>query len=252
MQADAVKVIEIRQLRKKYKKSDEEALNGIDLTVYKGEFFGLLGPNGAGKTTTISIICGLLTITSGSVVVGKVDVNHFPRQIRRFIGLVPQDIALYPTLTVRENLYYFGKLHGFFGQQLHDRIEDLLSVIMLQNHAHKLISRCSGGIKRRTNLIAGLIHRPEILFLDEPTLGVDAQSRNLIFEYLRKLNSEGTTIIYTTHYMKEAEDLCNRVTIIDNGSIIKNGSPTALIKETPDCSDLGQVFLKLTGKDLRD
>jgi len=104
MQADAVKVIEIRQLRKKYKKSDEEALNGIDLTVYKGEFFGLLGPNGAGKTTTISIICGLLTITSGSVVVGKVDVNHFPRQIRRFIGLVPQDIALYPTLTVRENL----------------------------------------------------------------------------------------------------------------------------------------------------
>ena len=139
-------------------------------------------------------------------------------------------------------------MHGLSGKILKNKVEEYISVVQLETHADKRVSNCSGGIKRRTNLVVGLIHDPEIIFLDEPTLGVDAQSMNLIYEYLKKLNGSGETIIYTTHYMKEAESLCNRITIIDDGRIIANGTPEDLIKNNPGCNDLGHVFLKLTGR----
>jgi ABC-2 type transport system ATP-binding protein len=245
-------LINVTGLKKVYKGNPLPVLKGIDLKISSGEFFGLLGPNAAGKTTLISIMCGLLKITEGTVTIQGTDVTKNNKGIRQIIGLIPQDIALYPTLTVVENLRFFGQMYGIPRKQLELRIGECLDLLKLHAHADKRISNCSGGIRRRTNLMCGLIHHPEILFLDEPTLGVDAQSMNLIYEYLRKLNSEGTTIIYTTHYMREAENLFSRVTIIDDGLIIADSTPVKLMAENPGCRDLGEVFLKLTGRELRD
>ena len=200
----------------------------------------------------ISILCGLLKISEGEVYLDGIDVKKESGRIKNLIGLIPQEIALYHNLSIRENLKFFGQMQGIFGKDLKKRVEECLDVVKLQSHANKLVSKCSGGIKRRANLVAGLIHKPQIIFLDEPTLGVDAQSRNLIFEYLQTLNSAGATLIYTTHYMKEAETLCSWVNIIDNGNIIVQGAPQELITNHPNCNDLGQVFISLTGRDLRD
>ncbi|MFH1321777.1 MAG: ABC transporter ATP-binding protein [Bacteroidota bacterium] len=252
MTGDSKIVIETKQLKKVYPGTKEEALKGINLSVFEGEFFGLLGPNSAGKTTLISIFCGLLKISHGEVFVNNINVNRHPGKIKKLIGLIPQEIALYPSLTIKENLRYFGQLHGIYGKELNNRIDESLSIVRLTGHSDKLVSKCSNGIKRRANLIAGLIHKPAIVFLDEPTLGVDAQSRNLIFEYLKQLNNTKTTIIYTTHYMEEVENLCSRIVIIDNGKIIEHGRPDELIRKHNDCINFGQVFLKLTGKELRD
>lgn len=245
-------IIEIRDLKKIYKGTTEEVLKGINLSIRKGELFGLLGPNSAGKTTLLSIICGLITITSGEVKVMEVDVKNNFKNIRKLIGVVPQEIALYPALTVKENLFYFAKMQGLYGISLKQSIEEFLSLFKLSDYANKLISKCSGGIIRRANLAAGIIHKPTLLFLDEPTTGIDAQSRNLIFEYLKELNRSGTTIIYTTHYIQEAQDLCSYISIIDNGILIEGGTPHELIMKHTGCNDLGQVFLKLTGKELRE
>lgn len=245
-------LIQVSGLRKVYKGNTQPVLKGIDMEINKGEFFGLLGPNAAGKTTLISILCGLLDITSGKVLIEGNDVKTHHTQICDLIGLIPQEIALYPTLTVRENIRFFGMMYGMGRKELNQRIEECLDILKLQPHAEKRVANCSGGIRRRTNLMCGLVHKPEIIFLDEPTLGVDAQSMNLIYEYLKELNASGTTIIYTTHYMKEAESLFSRVTIIDDGLIIANGTPAQLVERTPGCRDLGEVFIKLTGRDLRD
>ncbi len=249
---ERLKVIDVRNLRKKYKKADEESLKGVNLSIYENEFFGLLGPNAAGKTTMISLMCGLLKITKGDIEILGENIKNNQRKISKQIGLIPQELALFPTLTVKENLHFFGKMYGIFGKELNIKVEECIETVKLNTHINKQISKCSGGIKRRTNLMVGLIHNPPIVFLDEPTLGVDAQSRNLIFEYLENLNKNGKTIIYTTHYMDEVEKLCSRLVIIDNGEIIKEGTPKSLLEEMPDCLDLGQVFLKLTGKALRD
>ncbi len=249
---DNLNIIEIKDLHKKYKKAEDEALKGISFQIPKGAFYGLLGPNSAGKTTLISIICGLLKITSGEVILDGIHVEKSPDRIRKIIGLIPQEIALFPNLTIKENIVFFGKMQGIFGNELKRKVEECIEVVKLESHANKIVSKCSGGIKRRANLVAGLIHSPKVVFLDEPTLGVDAQSRNLIFEYLQQLNSEGATLIYTTHYMKEAETLCSWVNIIDNGRIIVQGTPKELIESHDNCSDLGQVFISLTGRDLRD
>ncbi len=245
-------LIKVNGLRKIYKGSEEAVLKGIDMEIQQGEFFGLLGPNAAGKTTLISILCGLLKITAGDVQIHGKDVDTQYNEIRELIGLIPQEIALYPTLTIRENLRFFGQMYGMRRKELNKRIEECLDLLKLQPHADKRVANCSGGIKRRTNLMCGLIHKPVIIFLDEPTLGVDAQSMNLIYEYLKELNASGTTIIYTTHYMREAENLFSRVTIIDDGKIIANGTPASLVTDNPGCRDLGEVFIKLTGRDLRD
>ncbi|NVO02561.1 MAG: ABC transporter ATP-binding protein [Bacteroidetes bacterium] len=245
-------MILVKDLRKKYKGAEEEALKGIDLVVRRGELFGLIGPNSAGKTTLISILCGLLKYDEGMVEIDGINMKFDYKKIKGKIGLIPQEIALHSSLTVKENLNYFGSLQGITGKDLENRVEDCLTILQLHQHSNKKISKCSGGIKRRTNLMAGLIHNPSIVFLDEPTLGVDVQSRNLIFEYLQDLNKLGVTIVYTTHYMREVESLCSRVAIIDDGHRIVEGTPKELIDANIGCFDLTQVFIKLTGKEIRD
>lgn len=245
-------VITVRDLVKRYNNSGETALRGISLAVHEGEFLGLLGPNSAGKTTFTSILCGLIKPTSGTVKIFGEEIPLSIKKIKNRIGLVPQEIALYTGLTVKENILLYGRLMGFHGEALKKRTDELINIFRLEEHLSKLLLHCSGGIKRRVNLITGIFHNPELLILDEPTLGVDIQLREMIFGYLSELNRKGTTIIYTTHYMKEAELLCSRVNIIDHGMLIADGKPSELLQTNEGCADLGQVFLKLTGRDLRD
>jgi ABC-2 type transport system ATP-binding protein len=245
-------IIEIRNLTKIYKGSDEPAVNSISLDIHQNEIFGLLGPNGAGKTTTISILCGLFPPTSGNVMINGMDIQSDMDKIKHIIGVVPQDLALYPTLTALENLTFFGNMFGLRGNLLRERIFECLKIFGLEKVANKRLSSYSGGMKRRVNLIAGLLHHPKIIFLDEPTVGIDVQSRIVILEHLTKLNREGTTIIYTSHYMEEAENLCHRVAIIDRGNIISIGKPKDLLAENPEFKNLENIFIHLTGKELRD
>lgn len=247
-----VPIIEIRDLKKTYKGSSEAAVEQISLDIFPNEIFGLLGPNGAGKTTTISILCGLFPPTGGSIKINGLSIDTDLDQIKKIIGVVPQDIALYPTLTALENLTFFGNMYGLRGNPLRDRIFDCLKVFGLEKVARKKIDTCSGGMKRRINLIAGLLHQPKVLFLDEPTVGIDVQSRVVILDYLKRINELGTTIIYTSHHMEEAEHLCSRVAIVDRGEIIAIGNPKELIKEHPEFLNLENIFLHLTGKGMRD
>ena len=220
---------------------DLNAVNGVSLKVVRGEVLGLLGPNGAGKTTTISMLTGLLEPTHGRVEVDGEILNSTARKVKAKIGLVPQDLALYPTLSARRNLFFFGRLYGLGGRKLKDRVNEVLELIGLTDRADEAISKYSGGMKRRINIGAGLLHKPAILFLDEPTVGVDPQSRNAIFEGVEKLNQLGMTIIYTTHYMEEAQRLCNRVAIMDEGKIVELNSPQGLIQSLGG----GIIFLRL-------
>ena len=245
-------IIETRDLTKFYKGNDEPAINGISLDIYPNEIFGLLGPNGAGKTTTISILCGLFPPTRGQVIINGLDLQPNLEQIKHIIGVVPQDLALYPTLTALENLRFFGNMYGLKGQDLNDRIHEYLKIFGLEVSAKKKVSTYSGGMKRRVNLIAGLLHKPKVLFLDEPTVGIDVQSRIVILEYLHELNRQGTTIIYTSHYMEEAENLCTRVAIVDHGKIISIGRPKELLNDHPEFKNLETIFIHLTGRELRD
>lgn len=240
-----------RALVKHYKKSAHPALNDFNLHVGKGEFFGLLGANGAGKTTAVSIFSGLFQPDSGAVSVLGMDFRQQPNKIKQVLGLVPQDIALYESLTGRENLLFFGKLCGLKREKLKERVGKCLEFSRLTDQAGRLVSTYSGGMKRRLNLATGLLHDPQILFLDEPTVGIDAQSRHLIHEQLLKLNRKGTTILYTTHYMEEAQELCSRIGIIDDGRIVAEGRPDELLLKS-DSRNLEDYFLHLTGKQLRD
>lgn len=206
------------------------AVAGISLTIARGEIFGLLGPNGAGKTTAISMFTGLLPPTRGRVVVAGHDLMREPRAAKARLGLVPQDLALYPTLSARDNLAFFGRIYGLAGRHLRERIDAVLQIVGLADRAGDAIETYSGGMKRRINIAAGLLHEPEILFLDEPTVGVDPQSRNAIFESVVALNRAGLSLIYTTHYMEEAQRLCHRVAIMDQGKIIALDTPAALIR----------------------
>jgi len=238
-------------LEKIYPGADQPAIRDLSFEVEAGEFFGLLGPNGAGKTTTISILCGLLRPTSGHAMIRGVRWDRHSPPLPPHIGLIPQEIALYPTLTVRENLVYFGRMNGLRNGPLKEQVEHCLDFAGLAAHANRRVAQCSGGIKRRANMVAGMLGRPPILVLDEPTVGVDAQSRNVIVENLRALNRSGVTIVYTTHYMEEAEELCSRIAILDVGGIVAQGNPKELVAQR-NCADLVQLFLALTGKDLRD
>ncbi|TSA26816.1 MAG: ABC transporter ATP-binding protein [Bacteroidetes bacterium] len=248
----ALSAIAIRELTKFYKGSEELAIDHISLDINKNEIFGLLGPNGAGKTTTISILCGLFPPTEGTVTIDRLDIRTDHEKIKHIIGIVPQEVALYPTLTGFENLRFFGNMYGLRGKLLKSRMDEYLSRFGLEKFARKRVVTYSGGMKRRVNLIAGLLHKPKILFLDEPTVGIDVQSRHVILEFLRELRETGTTIIYTSHYMEEAEKLCDRVAIIDSGRIIAIGNPKELVEKNPEFKNLENLFLGLTGKDLRD
>ena len=245
-------VVELDGVVKRYRGAGELALDGIDVRVDAGEFFGLLGPNGSGKTTTISIACGLLRPTRGEARVCGEPAGRNIGGTKRRIGLVPQELALYPTLTLEENLGYFGAMHGLRGPRLNERVADCLRIARLESVAKRRVSTFSGGMKRRANLVVGIIHTPQVLFLDEPSLGVDPQSREVMFDSLQELRESGTTLIYTSHNMAEVQRLCTRVGILDRGSIIAEGTPDELIARTPDCADLGEVFLALTGRQLRE
>jgi ABC-2 type transport system ATP-binding protein len=245
-------IIEIKNLKKTFRHATEPAVDGISFSINSNEIFGLLGPNGAGKTTTISILCGLFPPTSGTVTIDGKDLHTDNDSIKKIIGIVPQDIALYPTLTAKENLEFYGSMYGLYGKELKDKIESWLQKLGLTQAAKRKISTYSGGMKRRVNLIAGILHNPKILFLDEPTVGVDVQSRNVIIEHLKEINALGTTIIYTSHHMEEAENFCTRVSIIDHGKILTEGTPGQLISRNAGSTNLENVFLNLTNRKLRD
>lgn len=247
-----VPIIHISQLYKKYKDADDFSVNDLSLSIEKGEIFGLLGPNGAGKTTLISMLCGLIKPTSGMFSIDGLTYDKDATNIKKTIGVVPQEYALYPTLTARENLRYFGSMYGLKGKELRLKVDAALDHLGLLKFADKRVETFSGGMKRRVNLIAGILHTPKILFLDEPTVGVDVQSKNVIIEYLKELNASGTTIIYTSHHLTEAQDFCTHIAIIDRGKIYAKGTPTDLIAQTKHAHNLEDVFISLTGKELRD
>ena len=222
-------IVEANELVKQYPGSPAPAVRGVSFTIQQGEIFGFLGPNGAGKTTSISMLSCLLKPTGGSATVAGFDIIRQSAEVKRRIGLVPQDLALYPTLSARDNLLYFGRIYGLKGSDLRQQVDDVLKMVGLSDRAGDAVETFSGGMKRRVNIAAGLLHRPEVLFLDEPTVGVDPQSRNFIFENVESLNQAGLTVLYTTHYMEEAQRLCDRVAIIDQGQIIALDTPEALI-----------------------
>jgi ABC-2 type transport system ATP-binding protein len=212
-------ILEVDNLVKKY--GDFGAVKGVSFTVGEGEVFGLLGPNGAGKTQTISMLTGVIPPTSGTARIGGYDIRSQMDEVKQLNGLVPQDLALYPTLSARANLDFFGRIYGLTGKELRERVDDVLRIVALTDRANEAIDKYSGGMKRRINIAAGLLHHPKLLFLDEPTVGVDPQSRNYIFESVMRLNRErGMSIVYTSHYMEEVELLCSRVAIMDEGKVI--------------------------------
>lgn len=219
-------IIIARNLRHSYRETP--ALEGIDLSIPKGAFFGLLGPNGAGKTTTINILCALLTPDEGEVSIRGFDIRKATSQAKRVLGVVPQDIALYGELSAIENLRFWGKLYGMNSVECDGRANELLDTVGLSARKQDTVDKYSGGMKRRVNLAAALMHSPSVLLMDEPTVGVDPQSRNHIFDLLQDLHQKGMTIIYTTHYMEEVERLCERAAIIDHGKIIASDSLQAL------------------------
>jgi len=242
-------MISVSNLSKKY--DSQQALNGINFEIKEGEFFGLLGPNGAGKTTTISIMSTILEPSGGVVKIDGLDVASKSAECKRRIGVVPQEIALYNELSAYQNLLFWGSLYDVPKPELKKRIEEILKLFGLWDRKDDKVKTYSGGMKRRINIASALLHQPKVLFMDEPTVGIDPQSRNLIYEVIEKLHKDGMTIVYTTHYMEEAERFCDRIAIIDNGQIIAQGSLEELknsvaIKETIviSFSNLTEEFLK--------
>lgn len=244
-------MITVNKLHKKYKNAEFPSVDGLSFHFDEGKIVGLLGPNGAGKTTTISILCGLIKDFDGDVKVLGHDVKRDLETIKYKLGVVPQQIALYPNLSCKENLVYFGKLFNIEKEKLNERIHMLLKQFGLAENANKQIKNFSGGMKRRANIIASLLNEPQLLILDEPTAGVDVHSRNMIMEFLKTYNQEGKSIIYTSHLLEEAEHICDEVLIIDYGKKIAQGNPHQLIQEY-QADNLQALFLKLTGQRLRD
>jgi ABC-2 type transport system ATP-binding protein len=215
-------IIAVTDLTKRF--GDNTAVDDASFTIHDGEVFGLLGPNGAGKTTTISMISCLVAPTSGEVVVDGHSVIREPEKVKRTLGVVPQDIALYPTLTALENLKFWGRMYGLAGKLLDQRVEEALVTAGLADRARERIDTYSGGMKRRINIAAGILHHPKVLIMDEPTVGIDPQSRNHILETVKELNRAGMSVLYTSHYMEEVEFLCDRVGIMDHGELIALGT----------------------------
>lgn len=239
-------IIEINNLHKTYKKASHPSVDGLTLQISEGMFFGFLGPNGAGKTTTLSILCGLRSFDEGQIFICGMDIRKKFPQIKPFIGVAPQDIALYPELTVDENLRFAGNIYELPADILKQRINYYLESFGLTSHRQKKTAYLSGGMKRQVNLIAALLHEPKILFLDEPTVGVDVKSRQIIVHNLQLLNQNGMTIVYTSHDMHEAESLCNYVSLVNKGNIICEGIPSQLIKKE-QVNSLEALFILKTG-----
>lgn len=219
-------LIQARNLKKYYKKV--RAVDGVDLEVREGEILGILGPNGAGKSTTISMISSLVRPDEGEILYRDKDIIKYPQYIRKILGLVPQEVALYPDLSARENLTFFGRLYGLRGKELNRRMNEVLDLLGLNGRSGDSIKNYSGGMKRRVNIGAALLHHPELLIMDEPTVGIDPQSRSHILKTVKELSSRGMTVIYTSHYMEEVEFLCHRIYIMDYGKIIASGTKDEL------------------------
>ncbi len=219
-------ILEVQDLVKRF--GDFTAVDGVSFDIQEGEVFSLLGPNGAGKTTTISMLSCLLTPTQGDAIVGGHSITKEPMAVKQIIGIVPQDIALYEDLNARENLEFWGRMYGMRGATLKHRVAEVLEQIGLADKAKQRIKTYSGGMKRRVNIGVGLLHKPRILFMDEPTVGIDPQSRRNILDGIKDLNNQGMTVLYTTHYMEEAEELSNRVGIVDHGKLIALGTQKEL------------------------
>jgi ABC-2 type transport system ATP-binding protein len=226
-------MLRIEQLKKRF--GERDVVKGVSLHVKKGETFGLLGPNGAGKSTTISMICGLIPMDHGDVIVGEHSIKRNPQEVKRKLGIVPQDVALYPTMSAQENLRFWGRMYGLSGTVLKKRTAEVLEMVGLSERAKDQVGTFSGGMKRRINIGAALLHNPEVLIMDEPTVGIDPQSRNHILETVKMLNESGMTVLYTSHYMEEVEYLCDRVAIMDHGEVIAMGNITEL------CNRLGRA-----------
>lgn len=215
-------MIEVKNITKSY--NDNQAVRGISFSIKDGECYGLLGPNGAGKSTTINMLSMLFPPDSGEITIGGINISKNNTKIKHMLGIVPQEIALYEKFTAWENILFWGSIYGISGKALEDKAEELLKWVGLFDRRKDVVKDYSGGMKRRINIACALLHSPKVLLLDEPTVGVDPQSRNLIFELIEHLNNQGMTIIYTTHYMEEAERLCDRIGIIDKGLIIAQGT----------------------------
>ena len=222
-------ILEVRNLVKQY--GDFTAVKGISFEIKEGEIFSLLGPNGAGKTTTISMLSTLYTPTSGDATIGGHSITKDAMAVKQLIGVVPQEIALYEDLTARENLLFWGQMYGLSGKSLNSRVDEVLQQIDLTEKAKNRVKTYSGGMKRRVNIGVGLLHKPRLLFMDEPTVGIDPQSRRAILDTVKDLNKQGMTVLYTTHYMEEAQELSDRVGIIDHGELIALGTQAELTKQ---------------------
>lgn len=220
--------IEIKQVIKRY--DTKIVVDHLNLAIEKGEIFGLLGPNGAGKSTTIKMLTGLLKIDKGDMTINGISVNKHPLEVKKLIGLVPQELAIYENMTAIENVTFFARLYGLRGSQLRERAEEALSFVGLSDRAKDKPKSFSGGMKRRLNIACAIMHRPQLIIMDEPTVGIDPQSRNHILESVKKLNQLGSTIIYTSHYMEEVEAISTRVGIIDHGRLIASGTKEELLK----------------------
>jgi len=231
-----------------------KAVNGVSFTIYKGEVFGLLGPNGAGKTTTIRMLSTVLEPDRGNVIIGEYSIRNNAGAVRSLIGVCPQELALYADLSALDNMIFFGRMVGLNGREARTQAMGHLKLIGLAERAKGKVDKFSGGMKRRVNLAIALMGNPQLLFLDEPTVGIDPQSRNNIYETIEGLRDGGMTILYTTHYMEEANRLCDRVAIMDGGQIIAMDTPYQLKSQIgpPEQVTLEDVFLKLTGRSLRD
>lgn len=252
MVQEGAAAIRLVQLRKQYRGAFMPAIDGFNLEVKPNTIVGLLGPNGAGKTSSINVLCGLLVQDEGEASIFGYDCRKDQDVIRRRLGVVPQQIALFSTLTGWENFIYIGRMYGISDTIIRKRASALLGRLGLEKHANKQVRRYSGGMKRRANMLASILHEPDLLILDEPTAGVDVQSRAMILDFLRDYRKEGKTILYTSHMLEEAEQLCDEVTIIDEGKNVVDGKPHDLVQNTPGSRRLEDVFLHYTGHSVRD
>lgn len=242
-------LLEVKGLKKSY--GSREAVKDVSFTVKKGEVFGLLGPNGAGKSTTLSMVCGLLKPNGGKALVGGWDIGRDGARAKSLIGIVPQEPALYPTLSAKANLRFWGTINGIPSRDLDRAVNDALKMVGLEERGEGKISKFSGGMKRRLNIGAGLIHNPRLIIMDEPTVGIDPQSRNHILETVKKLKEQGVAVIYTSHYVEEVEYLCDRVAIMDKGEIIAEGTLPELLKQGSEFQELS-IDLKSWTDDIQE
>lgn len=245
-------ILEVKNIEKSF--GEKKVVDKLSFKVQKGEILGFLGPNGAGKSTTISMITTILDKDGGQVLFDGKEVESNDKNFKRALGLVPQDIALFNDLTAYENIKFFGSLYGLKGEKLNNRVKETLELVGLYDRKNDYPDSFSGGMKRRLNIACSIVHKPRILIMDEPTVGIDPQSRNNILEVTKGLRDEGTTVIYTSHYMEEVEAICSKLVVVDSGKVIEEGEKEVIKAKykKKGLNNLEEIFLHLTGKELRD